>query len=184
MNTVYSYVPPKNLKMISAYIILLISLAAGFFAFPAFFGEMPMRWLFQLSGLCCLGVVVFIASRYILKNTVYSIVEEDGKLDLTVTEITNNGKSRIMVCRFAIESIEEIGLFYLGNATDEAKKKEFIKKAKKKKMPHFNYCPDMRSNPVCCVVASENDARFLVKLSPDDTLYSYLAGRLDKGGEE
>ena len=182
MNTVYSYVPPKNLKMISGYIILLISLAALFFAFPAFFGEIPMRWLFQLSGLCCLGVVVFIASRYILKNTVYSIVEEDGKLDLTVTEITNNGKSRIMVCRFAIESIEEIGLFYLGNATDEAKKKEFVKKAKK--MPHFNYCPDMRSNPVCCVVASENDSKFLVKISPDDTIYSYLIGAIDKVGEE
>ena len=179
MNVVYTYVPPKNFKILSGYLMILAFGATGFFAFPALFPDMPMRWIFQLSGLACLCLVVFIVSRYILKNTVYSVIEEDGKLDFTVTEITNGGKTRITVCRFSIENIEEIGLFYRGNSSDEAAMSEFVKKAKKKKMPHFNYCPDMRSSPVCCITAKEDTGSFLVKVSPDDTIYNYFMSHKD-----
>ena len=182
MNTIYSYVLPKNLKMISGYILILISSASGFFFFPSIFDDMPLRSLFQLTGLFCLCMVVFIAARYISKNTLYSVVEEEEKLYFTVTEITNNGRKRTTVCKFCIENIEKISLFYSGSRSDADARKTFDGTVRK--MQHFNFCPDMRSDPVCYIVVDENETRFLVKISPDDTLYKYLANGLDNDSAE
>lgn len=175
--TVYTYTPSKNYKRISGLVVILISAALGFFMFPTLFPTIPLRWLFQLTGLVCLGVVIFIVSRYILKNTVYSILENgEGGCDLAVTEITNGGRSRVTVCRFALANIERAEIFFLENAGDAERKKKFLEQTKKPRPAKFNYCPDMMSSPVCYILANEGENKFLVKLSPDKKLYEYIKG--------
>ena len=98
---IHEYIPAKNLKKISGALVILISAACGFFAFPTMFPGMPMRWLFQLSGIGCLVAVIFLATRYISKTVVYRLTEtEEGGVDFTVTEVTNDGRSKITVFVF------------------------------------------------------------------------------------
>ncbi len=180
MKSLYTYVPPKNLKRLSGLIIILISATVGFFLFPTLFPKMPLQWLFQVSGILCMLVVIFVVVRYIFKSVVYSLIEnEDGTVDLTVTELTNGGKTRIMVCRFDVKNIEQMEIFFIDRKEDAEAKKKLVKKAKKEHRKIFNYCPDMLSSPVCCIFANEGTEPFFVMISPDSELYNYLKNGLD-----
>jgi len=172
---IYEYIPAKNLKKISGALVILISAACGFFAFPAIFTEMPMRWLFQLSGVGCLVAVIFFASRYISKAVVYRLIETDeGGIDFTVTEVTNGGRTKVTVCRFDIANIEKVELFYAGNRDDETKKKAMVKRAKKDKRKLFNYSGDIKPPVVCCLLVEECGEKFFIKLTPDATIFGYF----------
>ncbi len=171
----YTYVPTKNIKKISALLIILISAAAGFLLFPTIFPEMSLRWLFQGSAIACLGAMIFVVTRYVMKKTVYELSEnDDGGFDFSVTEITNGGRTRVTVCRFDVNSIEEIALFHRENEQDCIKRKQMDKRARREHRAVFNYCPDILSSPVCYVFVNEGVGPFLVKLAPDKVLYDYL----------
>lgn len=185
---IHEYIPAKNLKKISGLLVILLSAACGFFAFPAIFTEMPMRWLFQLSGIACLVAVIFLSTRYISKSVVYRLVETDNEgIDFTVTEVTNGGRSKITVCRFDIANIERAELFYASNKEDEKKKKAMMKQAKKEQRKSFNYSGDINPPVVCALFVEECGEKFFIKLTPDATLFGYFkkaAEAIDNSDEE
>ena len=173
--SIHEYIPAKNYKKISGLLVILISAACGFFAFPTIFAQMPMRWIFQLTGIGCLVAVIFFASRYISKSVVYRLVQTDeGSIDFTVTEVTNGGRAKVTVCRFDIANIERAELFYASNGDDESKKKELVKQAKKESRKSFNYCGDIKPPVVCCLLVEECGEKLLIKLTPDATLFGYF----------
>ena len=186
--SIHEYIPAKNFKKISGALVILISAACGFFAFPTIFPEMSMRWLFQLSGIACLVGVIFISTRYILKHVVYRLIEtEEGGIDFTVTEITNGGRTKITVCRFDVANIEKAELFYASNKKDESAKKAMVKQAKKDGRKIFNYSGDIKPPVVCCLLVEECGEKFLIKLTPDATMFGYFkraAEAIDNSGEE
>ncbi len=177
MNIIYEYIPTKNLKKLSGVIIILISVAAGLFAFPSIFPEMPLRALFQATGIGCLAVVIFITARYISKSVIYRFIEDDeGGIDFTVTEVTNGGKSHVTVCRFSLENIERVDVFYIERAEDKDRKKAFMKQMRKEHRKIFNYCPDVLSSPVCMVCVRESGEPLLIKAVVDAKMLSLFKG--------
>ncbi len=178
---IYEHIPTRNYQKLTGIIVILISAAAGFFAFPLIFSDMPLRSLFQLTGIACLAAVVFIASRYIMKTLVYMLIENDeGGIDMTVTEVTNGGKSRITVCRFSLDNIESAENF---SAVEKQKKKQAVAEAKKEHRKLFNYCPDPLSDPVCIIKVTECGEPLLIKIAPDAELQGYIAAAVQRNGE-
>lgn len=173
--SIHEYIPAKDYKKISGLLVILISASCGFFAFPMLFPQMPMRWIFQLSGIACLAAVIFLATRYISKAVVYRLLENgEGGIDFTVTEVTNGGRSKITVCRFALSGVERAELFYASNKEDEKKKKELVKQAKKDGRKSFNYCGDFKPPVVCCLLVEECGEKLIIKLTPDAVLFEYF----------
>ena len=171
---VYEYIPQKNLKKISGMLTVLISAAVGFFLFPTLFPTLPLRWIFQLSGVVCLVAVIFIASRYIGKSIIYAVIDNgEGGLDLTVTEVTNGGRSRITVCRFSIDNIEDA----VRTGGDGQLKKKLGDRAKKEHRKTFNYCVEFNDPNACYIFVTECGELLLIKLSPDATLWGYLTNK-------
>ena len=185
---IHEYIPAKNYKKISGVLVILIAAACGFFAFPTLFPQMPMRWIFQLSGVACLVAILFFATRYISKAVVYRLVQTDEEgIDFTVTEVTNGGKKHVTVCRFDVKNVERAELFYASNSKDDANKKAMVKQAKKDKRKTFNYCGDINPAVVCYLFVSECGEKLLIKLTPDATIYGYFkkaAEAVDKADEE
>ncbi len=175
MKDIYTYMPEKNYKKLTGFITLLSCGAVCLFTITYIFPSMPLKWLLQLGGLLALGAMVFIVSRYIMRKTVYALVEdESGRVDFTVTEITNKGRSQITVCRFDVRNIEMIDLFYKEDTEDKTRCKEMSKKARKEHRSTFNYCPDILSDPVCFIFANEGVGPFFIKIAPDEYIYNYL----------
>lgn len=167
---IYEYMPQKNVKKLSGILAILISAAVGFFLFPSLFPDMPMRWIFQLTGMACLVGVIFIVSRYIGRNLVYSIIEDDEGLDFAVTEVTNGGRTRVTVCRFAISDIDFIE--FVGTLPE--KKSALDSKAKKEGRKIFNYCAEIGDTNAYYVFLSQSGNDLLVKISPDSVILEYL----------
>ena len=169
---IYEYVPQKDLRRIAGVLIVLISASVGFFLFPTLFPAMQMRWIFQLSGVACLVAVIYIASRYIGRGFIYAVMEDEDGLDLTVTEVTNGGRTRVTVCRFSLSDIESAVLV----GRNKEKRKMLEAKAKKEGRSRFNYCAELNDAKACYVFVKEGTSPLLVKLSPDTVLYEFLVG--------
>ena len=176
---IYEFMPQKNVRKLAGMLSILISATVGFFLFTSLFPTMPLRWLFQLSGFVCIGIVIFIAARYIGKNLVYGISEGENGLDFTVTEVTNGGRSRVIVMRFALSEVESVE--FLGN--DSGKKKLLSKRVKKERRPTYNYCAEMGDPNTYCVFFTQNGTHSLLKLSPDSVILDYLTKKAENTEE-
>lgn len=171
----YEYTPPKSNKKALGVIIILLSLAIGLFAFTMIFPNIALIWLVQLIAVLALIAVIFIISRYIAKSFLYAIAENaDGTLDLTVTEITNAGRTKITVCRIALANIEKAQLVNRALPESMEKAAELSQKAKSEHRKSFNYCPDINPSEFCIILVEECGEKFILKLSPDATLWGYL----------
>ena len=171
----YDYEPKKNTKQMTGVILCLVSLGAGPFLFSLIIPNLPFKWAFQLFSIIVLTAVVFIISRFAAKSFLYSIVKTDGDaLDMTVTEITNGGRSKITVCRISVAGIERIEKIDRTDANDRNKQKELEKQAKKDGRKSFNYSPNINPASICVILCEECGEKFLIKLEADDTLLSYL----------
>ena len=174
----YEYMPQRNIKKITAILVMLISAAVGFALFTSLYPDMQMIWIFQLSVIICVCGVIFIASRYIGKAIVYSIIEDDGALYFGVTEVTNGGRKRIMVCRFALSEVESVE--YVG--IDPEKKKALAERIKRERRQSYNYCAEISDPNTYCVFISQNGNKAVVKISPDSVIFDYLTKKGE--GEE
>jgi hypothetical protein len=175
---VYEYSPPKSNKKASGIILILFSLAAGLFLFTILFPNIPFKWAIQLISIVAFVAVIFIISRYVAKSFVYAITEaDDGTLDPTVTEITNAGRTQITVCRIALSNIEEAYLLDRSNPEHIEKIKSLQKSAKADGRKSFNYCPDINPTELCIILVEECGEKFLIKISPDATLWKYLKNK-------
>ena len=183
---VHEYIPKKDPKRAIGVICILISAAVGFFAFPAIFKGMPLAWLFQITAVICLMWAIFIYSRYVIKNVIYSLEqdEESGEVDFTVTEIIKSGtgsaRGKITVCRFALSGIEELEVFEPGRKEDEERKKKFTKQAKKEGRKIFDYCPWLSNDVTCGLFVTEYGEKLFIKLTPDRALLNAFRDALEK----
>ncbi len=177
----HEYTPKNSYKRIGGILTVLIAVATGLFTVPVIFPNIPMQWIFHGSGILCLGIAIFIVCRYVLKKYVYAIEDrptEEGFLpDLTVTEVTNNGKTAVTVCRFALSNIKAAKTFYPEDKESKREMKLFEAKAKTGGKPFFDYRPDMLSSPVMIISATEGGQDFVVKISPDETIISFVEKR-------
>ena len=173
---VHEYIPKKDPKKAIGIICILISAAVGFFAFPSIFREMSLAWLFQITAVICLVGAVFIYSRYVIKNVIYALEqdEESGSIDFTVTEVikssTGTAKGRVTVCRFSLSGIEEVELFEHGRADGREQEKKLIKRAKKEGRKMFDYCPWLSSDVSCGLFVTECGEKLFISLTPDRVL--------------
>ena len=172
--TVYEYSPQKSNKKALGVTIILLSIAIGLFAFTMLFPTLPYRWGLQLIAIVAFVAVVFIISRFIAKTFLYAIVENENGLDFTVTEITNAGRTRITVCRISLSNIEESHLLDCSNSKNIENLKIIQKQAKSDGRKAFNYCPDINPAEVAILLVEECGEKFILKISPDSTLWGYL----------
>lgn len=171
---IYDYTPPKNNKKATGIVMILFFLAGGLFIFTLLI-DIPLPWIIQLISIVAFTAGIFIATRFLAKSFLYSIVQTgDETLDFTVCEITNGGKSQITVCRVALKNIQEA---YSVNRTEKesvSREKEIIRAAKRNGIKIFNYCPDINPTKYCIILGEECGEKFLVKITPDDTIVKYL----------
>lgn len=171
----YEYTPPKNTKKMTGLSMILVSVAAAFFFIPILFPTMPFQWIMQFAGILCLVGVIFIISRCVAKTFVYTVAAgDDGTPDFTVTELQNGGKSKITVCRVSVGNIERSYLLYPENKEDKKKEKELYSKARAEGRKSFDYCHDISPSPVCILLLEECGEPLLLKISPDEKMYSML----------
>ena len=172
---IYEYTPQKSNKKALGTIIVLFSLATGLFLFAMIFPEIKFRWVLQLISIIAFVAIIFIISRYIAKSFLYAIVQNDDEnLDFTVTEITNAGRTQITTCRIALANIEKSYLLDRSIPEHVETLKALQKSAKSEGRKSFNYCPDINPTEVCVILVEECGEKFLLKLSPDATLWEYL----------
>ena len=171
----YEYTPQKSNKKAAGIVLILFSLAAGLFLFTIIFPDIKFKWAIQLISIIAFVAVIFIISRYMAKGFLYAIAQnDDGTLDLTVTEVTNAGRKQITVCRIALNNIEESHLLDRSIPKHAEKLKALQRNAKNEHRKLFNYCPDVNPTEVCIILVEECNEKFLLKLSPDSTLWGYL----------
>ena len=171
---IYEYEPPKNNKKATGIVIILFSLAAGLLLFTMLL-KIPYAAILQLIAIFALTGAVFVATRYLAKSFVYSVNQNsENSLDLDILEITNGGKKQITVCRIFINNITE---YHQINKTDKYSvntEQTLIKKAKQDRVKIFNYCPDINPVNYSIIIGEECGEKFLIKLTPDETLCEYL----------
>lgn len=180
---IYECAPAKDLKKLSGLVMILICAALGLFLIPSVFPDMPYRWALQLLGFACLAAVIYIAARYVGKALIYRIVEDEGERFLTVTEVTNGGRSRITVCRIGLGNIEAVYALDKRNDTDKLSIDKITAEAKKRRKV-FSYHTDMIPAQVCYILAEEGGEPLLVKLAVDGTLVQYLKKEVDSRSAE
>jgi hypothetical protein len=170
----YEYMPEKNKTRLNGIIIILIAVAALMFLTPMIFTQIPFSWVPQFLGMIALVAVIFIITRYIAKSFIYTVWQnDDGTLDLTVCELIN-GKKRTTVCRIGLGNITEAHLLYPEKSDDKIKEKQLSANARAARTKSFDYCHDIKASPVCIILVEECGEQLLIKLSPDEELYSYL----------
>lgn len=174
--TVYEYRPQKNNTRIFGIMMIMLSLGAAFFVTPLLVPSVPFHWLFQLLGVVAIIAVIYLLTRYVAKSFVYAVIEDNGSLDFTVTEITNGGRKAITVCRVAIANITELQVFDLRDGEQKLCEKEIWAEAHRESRKCYDYCHDIKTTPVCLIALEECGEPLLIKIAAEDRLCSLLGG--------
>lgn len=170
MRNLYEFTPKKNTKKLGMITGVLIIGAAVLMLFTILFGEkMPYRWTIQLLSLLMLALGVFITARYIMKSYSYAVIEDNGQLDLAVTEM--QGRHTVTVCRIALSGIEELRTLEAGDKSTGTEVKNKIRREKRKS---FNYCGDLLDEKCVCIFTVECGESLAIKISYDGRLVEML----------
>lgn len=163
----YEYAPkPKRTK---EKWILVLSLLFGSVSFAfSLFEWMLYPVLCQLAAVAFFTVSVVMLSRYLLRDYIYRVEprgwDEEGPLDLTVTEIY--GKRRTVVCRIALSDIREAIRITDGNREELSQKRKGARS--------FVYTPEMGDANAILVTAADGDDLYFVKICADEELLSAI----------
>ena len=169
MVKLFEFIPEKNNKRLGAISGLLLLGGSLIMIVTSIFEGIAGKWAFQLVSICMFGIGIFLVSRYIMKNYIYSVVATDGGNDLTVTELQN--KKKITVCRISVSNIEKAVVIEPSNKSDKAEIKDLIKKGNYKR---FNYCADLFDEKCIYLLADECGERVAIKLSWGKDLEAFL----------
>lgn len=173
---IYEYRPEKNLTRIFGVMIILISLAAALFFTPLIFPSVPFHWVFQLLGTVAVVAVIYLLTRYVAKSFVYAVIEDDGQLDFTVTELANGGRKVTTVCRVAIANITELHVFDMNDPEQKLREKEIWAESHRESRKCYDYCHDIKTTPVCLIALEECGEPIMIKIAAEDRLCSLLGG--------
>ena len=164
----YETIPSRSNKK-SQYISILLLIGAFAVMLFSAIPDLPFHSVIQFMSLALLTVSIFMMTRYILCSYSYAVIHaDDGKLDLTVSEIKR--KSRITVCRIGLVGIESVTLV---KSTDKELSENL--KANGKGRKSFNYCIDLAPAQYIHILAEECGQRIVLKLSYDEKLFSILS---------
>ncbi len=167
----YEVIPKRTNKAaeyVSFIMIITAFLAMLFTTLPT----LPYRSLMQLASLVLLGVALMLLGRYVYKTYAYAIIQtDDGKLDLTVTEVKR--RSRITVCRIGLDGVEKIV-----KVTKENKKATEAERTGRKV---FSYCVEMSPAEQYYIFSVECGEPLLIKLSADEKLFELISENIKDG---
>ncbi len=165
----YDFSPKKsnNAAQYTSIILYIAALVAMFFSTIE---GLPFPAIMQLAALLMLCFATMILCRYMLKGYVYSISEDDGGYDFSVTEL--KGKSRITVCRISLSGIEKAVM------VKKSEKKKYS--AQSKGYKSFDYCVDMSPSECCCIFCEECGEKYIIKIQPDAKLLEILSQNNNK----
>lgn len=169
----YEYTPQKNVKKLGLVTGLLLIGAVILMLIERLMPNLGTPWMFQLLAVGMLMLSIFITSRYIMKSYVYAIIDEDGSVDLTVTEI--QGRHVITVCRISLSGLESVVVAYKGDPASDNPVKNKIREDKRKS---FNYCSDFFDEKYICIFSDEGGTSIAVKLSWDEKLEKIIEEHL------
>ena len=175
----YEYTPQKNVKKLGAVTGLLLIGAGILMLIERLMPNLSAPWMFQLLAVGMLMLSIFITTRYIMKSYVYAIIDEDGSVDLTVTEI--QGRHVITVCRVSLSGLESVVVAYKGDPASDNPVKNKIRTDKRKS---FNYCSDFFDEKYICIFSDEGGTPIAVKLSWDEKLEKMIEEHLVVETEE
>ncbi len=162
---IFEFIPKKNTQKLTTMIGLLLMGAAVMFLITMLNADMPYRWAIQLLGLGMLAMMIFIVTRYLMKNFAYAVLRTDDGDDFTVTEL--QGRRAVTVCRIAMSSVEQVIVVEQNDRQADTALKNMVK-AQKRKM--FNYCADLFTDKYICVLSNEGGVDIAIKLTYDESL--------------
>ena len=181
----YEYAPQKNLRKLSGIVMILVCVALLLFLVTSVFPELPYRWVLQLAGFGCIAAIIYLTVKYVTKTFVYAIIKKDDEtLDLTVTEVSNGGKSRITVCRISMSGIEKISAIDRYSDTDRIKADKLISRSKQEKRKVFDYAQNLSPRRMLFLMLTECEEPILLKLETDEKFERYLFETLGISAEE
>ncbi len=177
---IFEFIPKKNTNKLTAMVGLLLMGSAVMFLVTMIYEEMPYRWAIQLLGMGMLAMMIFVVSRYLMKNFAYAVIESEEGNDFTVTEL--QGKRSVTVCRIAMSSVEQVIVVEQNDRQADTTLKNMVK-AQKRKM--FNYCADLFTDKYICVLSNESGTHIAIKLTYDESLEKLFgASELPQNQEE
>lgn len=162
----YETTPKKSNKKAhyTSVVLLIAAFAAMFFStWP----QLPYRSLMQFAALVMLAFSILMMTRYTLSSYTYSVIEEDGEYDLTVTELKR--KSRITVCRIGLSGITQVTL---AKRADKGQLSKLKSDSKGRKT--YNYFVDLAPAEYIHVLTEECGEQITIKLSYDERLFEIL----------
>ncbi len=144
-----------SVALLAASLVLYISQAVL---------PVPYRPLWQTGAIISLVCAFGLIMRFSFKSFSVDIVDKEGSLDMTVTEI--QGKSRVTVCRIALSGIEKVEILHKGDKIP----RELLRDRKK-----FSYLPDLFMDEQCLIWATECGEKLLIILEPDEQLIRIIS---------
>lgn len=170
----YEFIPQGSNKkaknaitalILGGFAIMLVTMTAE---------EMPFKWAIQTVALVILAAGVLLMTRYVSKSFIYRVAQDEDTLDLSVIELQR--KSRITVCRMALENISEVHVL---EASDQDKEKALVATFKADGCKRFNYCIDFKPEKYIWIVADECGESVAVKLTYDEKLCDIIAPKAE-----
>ena len=164
----YEYTPEKKQNKAKSVAVCLVVGAAVLLLSVSLIDGVAYKGIFQLISFFILGLGILFATRS-MKRFTYRIAATDSDRgpDLTVTEL--QGRSRITVCRIAIEGISETVV------CDRAELKRQKARIRSERRKFYSYTADILEERTIVVHATECGEEVSVILSYDETLFSFVA---------
>ena len=169
----YEWMPQRTNKTAEKMIFLMFGGSAALLLAATLLPDVPFRWVFQLLALGLLTAAVFLVTRYRTKRFVYRIFEdENGGLDLTVTECAVNGKRAVTVCRVGLGNILRVVDLDLSDGGASLREWKNLCRGGKK---IFDYAIDLKPTRSIVIVVNEGGEELRIRLSYDDRLFQILS---------
>ncbi len=176
------WIPKKSNDTARNMILLLFCGAFALLALTAIWGDIPFRWGFQTIALLLLTAAIFFVTRYMTKMFVYRVeADEDGDIDLTVTEAAANGKRAVTVCRVGVRSVCSARLFDFSDGEASLSAWKEFKKGRKK---IHDYRVDLRPVTFLLVSVKEGGETLYILLSHEVELTELLTSAAKAYREE
>ena len=129
----YEFIPKGSNKSTKTAISALIVAGFAIMLVTLTSENMPFKWVFQIIAIAIIAAGILLMTRYVSKGFIYSVTQNEEKLDFSVVEM--QGKIRITICRIAIENILEVHVL---EASEQEKEKALIAAFKADKRARFN----------------------------------------------
>lgn len=177
----YLYKKTAKPKNTAGRITALLCLLCGASLFILASGYIPFPSVAQVFGVILIGISIYIASAFLLREYTFSVAPSnkfgdedadfDEKFDFIVTEKKNN--KDVKVCHFGMDDVTKV------NIVDPKNKKQI--KAERKDMRRFTYNTEFAASRYIEVRAHLDDEDYSIFVTYDEELLRVLRDLSDQG---